>query len=118
MLAELTDFTFALRLAGLDVTIERTMKFLRAVADLGSLDEVQMFRVGRSTLCEEPADFDIYDDTFNWFFRQCGPLRTSWVRGGRAGRRLSALATGPDSVEPASPRPRAPERSGRGRFRR
>ena len=70
LVAELTDFTFALRLAGLPVTIERSMSFLRAVAGLDSFDPVQLFWAGRSTLCVEPGDFDIFDDTFNWYFRR------------------------------------------------
>ena len=71
--SELTDFTFALRIAGLAVTMDRTMDFLRAVSDLRTFDEVQIFWAGRAILCAEPADFDIYDDTFDWFFRHEEP---------------------------------------------
>lgn len=88
LVAELTDFTFALRLAGLDVTIDRSMGFLRAVAGLDSVDHVQLFWAGRSTLCVEPADFDIFDDTFNWFFRRPLPTQARRAGGHRPGIRL------------------------------
>lgn len=75
LVAELTDFTFALRLAGIAVTIDGSMSFLRTVAGLDSHDHVQLYWAGRTTLCEGAADFDIYDETFNWFFRREVPTR-------------------------------------------
>jgi uncharacterized protein with von Willebrand factor type A (vWA) domain len=75
LVAELTDFTFALRLAGVAVTIDGSMSFLRTVAGLDSHDHVQLYWAGRHTLCEGPADFDIFDETFNWFFRREVPTR-------------------------------------------
>ncbi len=42
------------------------------MAGLDSHDQVQLYWAGRTTLCAEPADFDIYDETFNWFFRRRG----------------------------------------------
>lgn len=89
LVAELTDFMFSLRLAGLPVTIDGSMNLLRAVAALDSFDHVQLFWAGRATLCCEPGDFDIYDDTFNWFFRRPVPPQI---------RRLAALQSAPDDV--------------------
>jgi uncharacterized protein with von Willebrand factor type A (vWA) domain len=102
LVSELTDFTFALRLAGLEVTIDATMNFLRAVALLDSLDQVQMFWAGRATLCCEPADFDIYDETFNWFFRRQVPAHVRRPAGVRPMVRLVALDTARPSAEPAT----------------
>jgi uncharacterized protein with von Willebrand factor type A (vWA) domain len=88
LLAELTDFTFALRLAGVAVTIDGSMAFLRTVAGLNSRDHVQIYWAGRNTLCEGPADFGIYDETFNWFFRREIPVRPARPVGRRSVVRL------------------------------
>ncbi len=105
LVAELTDFTFALRLAGVAVTIDGSMDFLRAVAGLDSHDHVQLYWAGRSTLCEGPADFGIYDETFNWFFRRAVPTRPPRPVGRRSVVRLVTA----DDVAPddARHRPRS-----------
>ncbi|MEO5834219.1 MAG: VWA domain-containing protein [Nakamurella sp.] len=86
--AELTDFTFALRLAGVAVTIEGSMSFLREVAELESHDHVQLYWAGRRTLCDGAGDGDIYDETFNWFFRREVPVRAPRPAGRRSVFRL------------------------------
>ncbi len=107
LVAELTDFTFALRLAGVAVTIDGSMSFLRSVAGLDSHDHVQLYWAGRNTLCEGPADFDIFDETFNWFFRREVPTRPIKPVGRRSVVRLVTA----DDVAPGNahhrPGPRA-----------
>lgn len=120
LVAELTDFTFALRLAGVAVTIDGSMAFLRTVADLDSHDHVQLYWAGRNTLCDGSADFDIYDETFNWFFRREAPARVVRPVGRRSVVRLvTADDVAPGDVHhrpmpaPGTPhpddRPRPPE---------
>lgn len=86
--AELTDFTFALRLAGVAVTIDGSMAFLREVAGLDAHDQVQLYWAGRRTLCGGSGDGDIYDETFNWFFRGEAPVRAPRPAGRRSVVRL------------------------------
>lgn len=101
--AELTDFTFALRLAGVAVTIEGSMSFLREVAGLASHDHVALYWAGRRTLCEGAGDADIYDETFNWFFRREAPARVHRPAGRRSVFRLvTADDIAPDDATPTS----------------
>ncbi|WP_157970724.1 VWA domain-containing protein [Nakamurella deserti] len=104
LVAELTDFTFALRLAGVAVTIDGSMAFLRTVAGLDSHDHVQLYWAGRKTLCEGPADFDIFDETFNWFFRREVPLRPVKPVGRRSVVRLVTA----DDIAPGDAHHRPP----------
>jgi uncharacterized protein with von Willebrand factor type A (vWA) domain len=91
-LAQLTDFTFALRVAGLAVTIEQTMAFLRAVDCMSVRDGAAVHAAGRAHLCGEDSDIPLFDDTFTWFFagsplrqqRRRAPLRNS-LSGHRSG---------------------------------
>ncbi len=68
VLMSLTEFTFALRLAGVDVTIDRSMSFLRAATVLDLLDREQIYWAGRVTLCACPSDTATYDSVFAAFF--------------------------------------------------
>ena len=67
-LAQLTDFTFALRLAGIAVTMEQTMAFLRALDGRAVLDGATVHAAGRAHLCCDDGDIVLFDDTFTWFF--------------------------------------------------
>lgn len=107
--AELTDFTFALRLAGVAVTIDGSMAYLREVAGLESHDHVQLYWAGRRTLCEGVGDADIYDETFNWFFRREVPSRAPG--GTRSGRRSVIRLVTADDVEPGDAHPRSHRRA-------
>jgi len=67
-LAHLTDFTFALRVAGIAVTIEQTMAFLRALDGMRVRDGAAVHAAGRAHLCSADDDISLFDDTFTWFF--------------------------------------------------
>ncbi len=68
LLADLTDFVFALRVAGMPVTIEQSMQFLRAVDAMRVRDCAALHAAGRDALCCGDDDIPLFDDTFTWFF--------------------------------------------------
>jgi uncharacterized protein with von Willebrand factor type A (vWA) domain len=70
LIDELTSFTFALRLAGLAVTIDQSMCFLRAVDSMECPDVAALHAAGRLHLCSDHHDYDIFDRAFNGFV-QC-----------------------------------------------
>ncbi|MGB7449488.1 MAG: VWA domain-containing protein [Ornithinimicrobium sp.] len=64
----LLGFTRALRSAGLPVTPDRTMTFLRAAALVGVSDRDRLYWAGRTTLTASPSDLDPFDQVFaQWF---------------------------------------------------
>jgi uncharacterized protein with von Willebrand factor type A (vWA) domain len=72
----LAGFTRALRAAGVAVTQDRTMGFLRAVSVVGLGDRRATYWAGRATLCADPADLAVYDEVFTgWFLADSRPGR-------------------------------------------
>lgn len=67
LVAHLTDFTFALREAGVCVTMDQTMRFLRAVDAVPRTDAEALYVLGQSLLCRDPQDRATYDVTFAKF---------------------------------------------------
>ncbi|RLV47555.1 VWA domain-containing protein [Nocardioides mangrovicus] len=64
----LLGFTRALRAAGVNVTTDREMGYLEAVALVGLDDVGATYTAGRATLCSGPDDLDRYDQVFHaWF---------------------------------------------------
>jgi uncharacterized protein len=64
----LLGFARALRAAGVTVTQDRTLTFLRAAAVVGLGDEHGTYWAGRATLCSTYDDFPAYDQVFSaWF---------------------------------------------------
>jgi uncharacterized protein with von Willebrand factor type A (vWA) domain len=108
VLLTLTEFTFALRLAGVAVTIEKSMNFLRAATVLDLLDREQIYWAGRATLCTDPADNAAFDSVFAAFFADRGqppPRRVSPIP---APRRLLPVESGAAQDVPGAPPDRLP----------
>lgn len=64
----LLGFARALRAAGLSVTQDRELTFLRSVALVGMTDRTSVYWAGRTTLTCSPADLDPYDQVFEQWF--------------------------------------------------
>ncbi len=105
----LVGFARALRAAGLPVSHDRTMGFLRAVSVLGLDDQQAAYWAGRATLCADPADLEVYDTVFTaWFLdppgagRPAGPPRAA---GTRVALDVEGTGAGPDpDPDPATVR--------------
>ncbi|HKJ12342.1 MAG TPA: VWA domain-containing protein [Ornithinimicrobium sp.] len=64
----LLGFTRALRSAGVMVSADRSLLFLRAVARVGVDDRDRVYWAGRATLTASPADLAVFDQVFaQWF---------------------------------------------------
>jgi uncharacterized protein with von Willebrand factor type A (vWA) domain len=67
----LLGFARALRAAGITITQDRTLTFLRASAAVGVEDEHGTYWAGRATLCSTYDDLQAYDQVFSaWFHGQ------------------------------------------------
>lgn len=64
----LLGFARALRAAGVPVTPDREMTFLRSAALVGMGDRRGVYWAGRATLTASPADLDPYDQVFEQWF--------------------------------------------------
>ncbi|MGC1207521.1 MAG: VWA domain-containing protein [Ornithinimicrobium sp.] len=64
----LLGFARALRAAGLPVTPDRELTFLRSVALVGLADREAVYWAGRATMTASPADLDPYDQVFDQWF--------------------------------------------------
>jgi uncharacterized protein with von Willebrand factor type A (vWA) domain len=71
----LVGFTRALRAAGVAVSQDRTMGFLRAAAVVGLGDRQATYWAGRATLCAGPEDLGVYDEVFSGWFLDPSPPR-------------------------------------------
>ena len=69
LLSPLAGFTRALRAAGVPVTQDRGQSFVRAVEAIGVEHRHGVYWAGRSTLCSEPDQFEVYDKVFQAWFR-------------------------------------------------
>ena len=69
VVALLLGFARALRAAGLRVTADRERTFLEAAAVVGMGERSQVYWAGRATLTSVPADFPIYEEVFERWFR-------------------------------------------------
>jgi uncharacterized protein with von Willebrand factor type A (vWA) domain len=70
----LVGFSRALRAAGVAVTQDRTMGFLRAASVVGLGDRQATYWAGRATLCAGPEDLPVYDEVFTgWFLAGTRP---------------------------------------------
>jgi uncharacterized protein with von Willebrand factor type A (vWA) domain len=65
----LLGFCGALRAAGVAVTHDRAMTFLRAASVVGLAHEPNVYWAGRATLCAGPDDLSVYDALFAEWFR-------------------------------------------------
>jgi uncharacterized protein len=73
LLSPLAGFTRALRAAGVPVTQDRAQTFVRAVVEVGPEHRDGVYWAGRSTLCSEPDQFEVYDKVFTAWFRGEAP---------------------------------------------
>lgn len=64
----LLGFARALRAAGVSVTSDREMTFLRSAALVGMAERSAIYWAGRTTLTASPADLDPYDQVFEQWF--------------------------------------------------
>ncbi len=64
----LLGFTRALRAAGISVTQDRALTFLRCVTLVGMSDRKSLYWAGRASLTCSPADLDPYDQVFEQWF--------------------------------------------------
>ncbi len=64
----LLGFACALRAAGLSVTQDRELTFLRSVTLVGMAERQSLYWAGRATLTSSPADLSPYDQVFEQWF--------------------------------------------------
>jgi uncharacterized protein len=72
LLANLLLFPRALQTAGVAVSLDQTLAFLRALAVLGLHDRDPVYHAGRALLVTRQADLAVYDAVFAQFFRSPG----------------------------------------------
>lgn len=77
LLANLLLFPRALRQAGVAVSLEQTLGFLRALRWLEIRDRRQVYHAGRALLVTRCEDLRLYDAVFERFFRRPGTLPPS-----------------------------------------
>lgn len=96
--ASLLGFTHALRSAGLAVGHDRAEVFLEGAADLGAGQRTAVYWAGRATLCSDPEDFVVYDQTFAAWFSTSPP---STQRPAPVRRQVQRADLGEDGVDGA-----------------
>ncbi|MGL5858364.1 MAG: vWA domain-containing protein [Angustibacter sp.] len=97
---ELAGFARALRFAGVPVTPDRTVTYVRAVAEVGIEDRAAVYWAGRATLCADPEHLRTYDLTFaDWFEGQMPPRPARIQSRSSAEITMAALDGGTSGIE-------------------